>query len=786
MAVPGNAPRRRWRWFALAVVLLLAAVVGLLISQQPPGPPAAPAPTPQISTPARPAAPVTAEFVGSDSCAGCHSEQHSAWRQSQHHHAMAHAGPDTVLGDFEDARFDYAGVTTLFTRRGERYFVTTDGPDGELEEFEVLYTFGLDPMQQYLVDLGQGRLQALSIVWDTRPAEQGGQRWFHLYPDDEIGHGDPLHWTGAAQNWNFMCADCHVTDYRKGFDADKGSFSPAWSELGVGCEACHGPGSQHLAWAEGEHGLADRGLTVLLDERRGMHWLHELERVTARRSEPLLSDREQQVCAQCHSLRSAVAEGYHAGLPLLDFYRPELLSDPLYFADGQQREEVFITGNFAQSRMHAAGVTCSDCHEPHSQALRAKGNALCGSCHLPSNFDRPEHHQHPAGSSGAQCVNCHMPERTYMVIDPRRDHGISIPRPDLGQALGIPDACSSCHSDRSADWAAQQVADWFPQGRWRQPSHASVIAAADQGQPAAQQDLVKLLAQPELAAIVRGGAAQRLNPALGPDQLRALVQGLADKDPLVRLGSLRAFEDAAPELRARFLAPLLEDPLRSIRSMAASQLADVTLPAEQQPAFQRALEEYEAELALHADRASHLGQLGLLRLRQGRVGEAEQAWDRAIRAEPRASGNYLNLADLYRLQGREKAAERLLRDALELMPGDGMLHHALGLSLIRQQQRDAALEHLRRAWELQPENPRTGYVLAVALEPSAPQQALEILRSGMDLHPQDRDLLWAGASFAIRHGQLELATEFVDALLRRDPGDREARQLHEQLGQAVR
>src|SRR5690554_6692196 len=540
MAVPGNAPRRRWRWFALAVVLLLAAVVGLLISQQPPGPPAAPAPTPQVATPARPAPPVAAEFVGSDSCAGCHSEQHSAWRQSQHHHAMAHAGPDTVLGDFEDARFDYAGVTTLFTRRGERYFVTTDGPDGELEEFEVLYTFGLDPMQQYLVDLGQGRLQALSnvwdtrpaeqggqrwfhlypddeighgdplhwtgaaqhwnfmgadcpdgaleefevlytfgpdpmqqylvdlgqgrqqalsIVWDTRPAEQGGQRWFHLYPDDEIGHGDPLHWTGAAQNWNFMCADCHVTDYRKGFDADKGSFSPAWSELGVGCEACHGPGSQHLAWAEGEHGLADRGLTVLLDERRGMHWLHELERVTARRSEPLLSDREQQVCAQCHSLRSAVAEGYHAGLPLLDFYRPELLSDPLYFADGQQREEVFITGNFAQSRMHAAGVTCSDCHEPHSQALRAKGNALCGSCHLPSNFDRPEHHQHPADSSGAQCVNCHMPERTYMVIDPRRDHGISIPRPDLGQALGIPDACSSCHSDRSADWAAQQVAD---------------------------------------------------------------------------------------------------------------------------------------------------------------------------------------------------------------------------------------------------------------------------------------------------------------------------------------
>src|SRR5690554_4480394 len=716
MAVPGNAPRRRWRWVALAVVMLLAAVVGLLVSQQPPGPPAAPAPTPQVSTPARPAPPVlpvTAEFVGSDSCAGCHSKQHSAWRQSQHHHAMAHAGPDTVLGDFEDARFDYAGVTTLFTRRGERYFVTTDGPDGELEEFEVLYTFGLDPMQQYLVDLGQGRLQALSIVWDTRPAEQGGQRWFHLYPDDEIGHGDPLHWTGAAQNWNFMCADCHVTDYRKGFDADKGSFSPAWSELGVGCEACHGPGSQHLAWAEGEHGLADRGLTVLLDERRGMHWLHELERVTARRSEPLLSDREQQVCAQCHSLRSAVAEGYHAGLPLLDFYRPELLSDPLYFADGQQREEVFISGSFAQSRMHAAGVTCSDCHQPHSQALRAEGNALCSSCHLPTEFDRPTHHFHAADSSGAQCVSCHMPERTYMVIDPRRDHNIAVPRPDLARQLGTPDACTGCHTDREPDWAAQQIAGWFPEGRWQQASPATTIAAADQGLPAAQQDLATLVNDPQLAPIVRGSAAQRLQPQLGQVQQQAVAKGLQDPDPLVRLGSIRALGDSPAALRRHYLAPLLADPLRSLRSLAASQLVDVDLPPAIQPAFERALREYEEELALHAERSSHLGQLALLRLRQGRAGEAEEARSQAIKAAPLDAANYLNLADLYRAQGREKTAERLLREALVILPAEGMLHYALGLSLVRQQQREAALEHLRRAWVLQPDEPRTGYVLAV-------------------------------------------------------------------------
>lgn len=638
MPLSRNEFPRRWLWIALVVVVVLLALVVIMVSQKRPE-----------DAPLAPSLIAPAEFVGSTSCASCHSAEHQAWQQSQHSHAMAHVTPETVLADFDNTRFEYAGVVSEFSRRDERFFVTTDGPDGELTEYEVLYTFGLDPIQQYLVDLGQGRLQALSIVWDSRPAEEGGQRWFHLYPDEEVHHEDPLHWTGPAQNWNFMCADCHVTNYRKGFDPQNQSYTPTWSELGVGCEACHGPGSRHLQWAETGQPKANKGLTVLLDERRGMHWLHELDRVTARRSEPLLSDKEQQICAQCHSLRSQVAEGFRAGLPLLDFYRPELLSDPLYFPDGQQREEVFITGNFTQSRMHAAGVTCSDCHEPHSQKLRAEGNALCASCHLPTEFDRPAHHHHAQGSSGAQCVNCHMPERTYMVIDPRRDHSLRVPRPDLAQQLDVPDVCSGCHSDRDPAWAAEQVAGWFPEGQWREPSHANIFAAADQGLPPAQQGLAELVERPQLAAIIRGSAAMRLRPPFGEKQVQALTSGLRDDEPLVRLGSVRALEYAPPELRAQLLPPLLSGPMRSVRSLAASYLADVALPANQQAAFRRALAEYEAELTLHADRASHLGELGLLRLRQGRVDEAEQAWERAIKASPRESGNYLNLADLYRL-----------------------------------------------------------------------------------------------------------------------------------------
>ncbi len=171
---------------------------------------------------------------------------------SQHKHAMDHATEKTVLGDFSDARFEYFGVRSRFFREHGKFFVETDGPDGKLGAFEIKYTFGLDPLQQYLVEFPDGRLQALSIAWDSRPKDQGGQRWFHLYPDEQIRHDDFLHWTKLNQNWNFMCAECHSTGVRKNYDAATDRFATSWAEISVGCEACHGRGSRHVAWARDE------------------------------------------------------------------------------------------------------------------------------------------------------------------------------------------------------------------------------------------------------------------------------------------------------------------------------------------------------------------------------------------------------------------------------------------------------------------------------------------------------------------------------------------------------
>jgi hypothetical protein len=216
-----------------------------------------------------------ATFVGSKTCAGCHRAEAELWHVSQHKQAMDHATDKSVLGDFSNGTFNYYGVKSRFFRKDGKFLVETDGPDGKLATFEVKYTFGIDPLQQYLVEFPDGRLQVLSLAWDSRPKEQGGQRWFHLYPDEEIKHDDILHWTKLNQNWNFMCSECHSTGVRKNYDAANDRFDTTWAEISVGCETCHGQGSHHVAWARdqqswwpfGKHEDKSKGLAVRFDER---------------------------------------------------------------------------------------------------------------------------------------------------------------------------------------------------------------------------------------------------------------------------------------------------------------------------------------------------------------------------------------------------------------------------------------------------------------------------------------------------------------------------------------
>jgi predicted CXXCH cytochrome family protein len=722
-------------------------------------------------------------YVGVVVCAGCHGGEAARWRGSHHALAMQEAGDRTVLGDFGDASITYYGVTSRFFRRDGRFFVNTDGPDGEMADFPIAYTFGVFPLQQYLVGFPDGRFQALPFAWDARPKEEGGQHWFHLYPDQSIQHDDALHWTGLNQNWNFMCAECHSTDLHKNYDAATNRFHSSWAEIDVSCEACHGPGSRHVAWAQRQSSWwspggaddPDKGLPVTFAERAGVTWRSDEASGEVRRSRLPAERTEVETCGRCHARRAELAEGWLPGRPLADTHLVALLERGLYHADGTIEDEVYEYGSFRQSRMFANGVTCSDCHDPHSASLRASGDALCQQCHAAPIYAASEHSHHGGTSPPVACISCHMPARTYMGIDRRHDHGLRVPRPDLSATLGTPNACADCHKDRPAEWAAAAIERWYGPKREGFQNFAAALAAARRELPQAPELLDHVVSDPETSAIARATALAQMAPYLTPGRAALLRRGIADPDPLVRLGALRGLEAVGPERRWSLAAGLLDDPAGAVRIEATAFLAEVPanrLSPEDRQHFARAAEEYIAVQRFNADRPEAHVTLGAFFARRGQAAAAEAEYRAAMRLAPRAVAPYVNLADLDRALGHDREGEVTLRQALAIAPEDAAAQHALGLLLVREHRLSEAMPLLEKAASLDPQRARYAYVYAIALSTAGRRDdALRVLGESHERHPADRETLAALTSLEREAGRHADALGHAEALARLAPGD---------------
>jgi len=703
-----------------------------------------------------------AAFVGSARCAACHASEAGAWRGSHHDLAMQVAEEGTVLGDFGDAKLASFPSVTRFTRRDGRFLVETEGPDGRTAEFEVKYVFGVDPLQQYLVELPGGRLQVLPVGWDVARS-----RWFSMQEGERIPPGDPFHWTGPYQRWNTMCAECHSTDLRKGYDAATGTYRTTWAEIDVACEACHGPGAEHVALAEtgGAATTPGAGLGVRFD---AAHPRAEIE-----------------ACAPCHARRSRAAiEDLH-GRALLDQFAPSALREGLYHADGQILEEVYEYGSFLQSRMYAAGVRCSDCHDPHSLRLRAEGNALCTRCHSESpdprfpglrakRYDAPEHHHHAEGSPGARCVGCHMPERTYMVVDPRHDHSLRIPRPDLSARLGTPNACNACHGERDSAWAAAAIARWYGPDRRKEPHWGEVLAAARAGAPEAGPPLLALARDAAQPAIVRATAVELL-PGQGPEGEAALAAAVSDPEELVRLAAARSLGLLPFEARIEPAARGLRDPVRAVRlesARALGPLASEFLAPPDRRALFSALGEYEARERADADFGPAHHNLALLAEAGGDAETAESEYRAALRLDPDFQPARVNLATLLNRLGRNQESEALLRQALADAPEDGEIHYSLGLLLAEQGRNEEAEAELRQAAGLLPRRARVRYNHALALQRLGRAEEAEAgLLSARAAAPDDPDVLHALVVLYAQAGLWERALPVARALVELSPGE---------------
>ncbi len=668
-------------------------------------------------------------YVGSSTCRSCHEDQFVMWQGSHHDESMQIATPDTVKGNFNNTTYKSENFQGTFTQSEGRFFVetltnnttinstftdntvtdNTSTSNNVTKKYSIEYTFGTEPLQQYLVKFPDGKLQALPIAWDTI-----NNQWFDLQEGQGVQVDEWIHWTKGGLNWNSMCADCHSTNLDKNFDPETGHYETTWSEIDVSCESCHGPGKQHVELFQ-NNTLSENIENLFIDMQTGT-------------PPKVLVDK----CARCHSRRQALTKTFrHDSNNFLDHYRPEVLSEGLYHPDGQILDEVFVYGSFIQSKMYHANVSCIQCHEPHSASLKIEGNALCGQCHNPAQYDSPNHHHHSntvssskvsantintnAGehATGTQCVDCHMPGKIYMGNDFRRDHSFRVPRPDLSMVSNSPNACNQCHTDQNAEWAAKQIEAWFGPTR---PAHFSeTLIQARSNTAASLQTLINLLQDEAQPAITRATAAQVLTSEMQNPQIQSLMQAaLLSDQALIRTAAAQTYYDLPAANKLSLLQPLLNDPVRSVRIATYRSLIDVPkrqISTNYRNAFNKAEKEYDEFLRANMEFPGTQLEIAINAQKTGRLRDSEQAYIKALTIDGRFNAARFNLANLHYQTGKLEQAEAVFRTILEQEPNAPLVHFSLGLLLAEVGNYESAKVSLSKAGELG--NSRAWYNLAV-------------------------------------------------------------------------
>jgi len=697
-----------------------------------------------------------AAFVDNQTCGVCHVQYVEDWRGSHHEQSMQEANQQSVLGDFNNVSFTDAGLTSRFFQKKGKFFINTQGADGQYADFEVKYTFGVTPLQQYLLALPNGRLQSYTVAWDSKE-----KRWFDLYPDEKMEPDDPLHWTGRLFTANSSCIECHTTNMVLNYDVKSATYDTTWDGINVNCQSCHGPGDRHLKWATEGGGKEDTNKGLVVDYNG------------------LDSKGEVETCARCHARRYAVSENDGYGHSFYDDFMPALLHEGLYHVDGQVIDEVYVYGSFIQSKMYHKGVSCTNCHDPHTLKLRQQGNPLCVTCHQSNppaqkfstlkkkNYNTSEHHFHDANSVGAQCINCHMPKKTFMKVDPRHDHSFPIPRPDLSVNWGTPNACSGCHADQSNEWAAKKMDTWYGK-QWRnRPNITRLMSDARARVPRAEIPLSQLIKDLNQPAIVRATALDLLS-SYGAKGGGSIISALTDESPLVRAAAVRNLEKLSDSKKLDVLLPLLSDPIRGVRIEVARVMARMPkkrFNQQQWKIFEGVLEEYKiAQMALADHPEGHLN-LGNLYTNMGKPKLAEKSYLTAIKIGPRFLPAHNSLANFYYHSKRKKEAEKTFRQALQLMPKQGVLYYSLGLLLTEQQRLDEAIILFAKAAELMPDNHRIYYNYGLLLQKFGKiPQAEKVLLQAYELSTTDQNTLMALISLYREQGALDKALPYIKKL----------------------
>ena len=703
-----------------------------------------------------------ATYVGSASCMECHEKEYAEWRQSDHFQAMLPATDSTVLGDFNNVEFIADGVTTRFYKEGGNFYINTEGDDGQNHDYKVDYVFGYFPLQQYLIAFPGGRYQVTRASWDSRE-----NKWFNQYTGEKINHNDWLHWTGNGQNWNTMCATCHSTNLVKNYDLSQDTYHTTWAEVNVGCETCHGPSSEHVSFMLTEN--YKRGATI---PNSGMRY-----------TKTVTNTQEVNSCAPCHARKADISALPVHSKELLDDIIPQLIDDEFYFADGQIKEEDYVYGSFVQSKMYHNDVRCSNCHNPHSGKRIAEGNTLCMTCHEPK-YNTPDHHFHKTDDEGAECIKCHMPVKTYMGNDHRRDHSFRVPRPDQSVAYGTPNACNQCHTDKSSKWAAIAVEKWY--GKERAYHFSDDLIPGSLLNENSEKHLIKLLADTAQPALARATAVHYLGSLPTQEALAQILLAVSSDEAMIRYHALRALQNFPPETWLATAGAALQDQVRAVRIAAAHlfhQLPEDAIPDQLKYAYTQANRENLNYLEYQTDFAVGNVLLADYYTQEGNFERAIAFYNKGLKKDSLINYARLNLSAAYNSTGQNQLALQTLLTAKKIDAENGRIYYNLALLWAELNQTDSALACFEQALALHYNQGGIYYNYGIlALQNNNYKLAENVLLRGYATYPYDDRILYTLTYLYVQKNQLNEARAYARRLKAVAPNNPQYQQFYQNLG----
>ncbi len=700
------------------------------------------------------------EYVGSLACKSCHEKAYADWLLSDHFHAMELPNDRTVKGNF-NTTFEADGVVSRFYTKDKKYFLHTEGKDGKYHDYPIKYTFGIFPLQQYLIELPGGQLQATRVSWDAKQ-----NKWFHQYPKQKISSNDWLHWTGNGQNWNTMCASCHSTNLVKNYDFESDTYKTTFSEMNVACESCHGPGKKHTEYIQSD---AYKG-----GERVPYS---ELTDATSKTNKQQIKS-----CAPCHTRKTDVQFNQTSG-ELMDNLIPEIISNENFYADGQIKNEDYEYSSFAQSKMYHNNITCSNCHNPHSGKLISVGNALCLNCHKPT-YDSPGHHFHKTNTTGAQCINCHMPQKTYMGNDNRRDHSFRIPRPDQSITYQTPNTCISCHNQKSNLWASNAIRKWY--GPTRRYHFSDDLLPGSLLNNKSESHLLKLLGDTSQPEIARATAAFYLGNIRTQNSVLGLLNALNDLQPMIRYHSLRSLENFPAEIWITAAQKCLTDKVRAVRIAAADlyhQLPITSIPESIKPAFVSA----DAENKLFLQQQTDFAVGNIMNADYAMQGKdynsAIRFYERGLKKDSLINYARLNLSAAYSNLGKNEDALKTLLFAERIDPTNERVYYNLALLYYELGNLQLAKTNFGKAVALNANNPDIYYNYGLLLQQLKEiKQSEVILLQGYRLNQTSAKINYALAYFYLQQNKKQRAMQFAAFLQSTDPKNTAYWELFSMLG----